>query len=161
MSLSSLMGPPFRKANWNISFHYKEQIAAFTQHTQSCAEMGGVRRDDQNKEKKSLEWFQRKLGWFHFSLINPWIHSLVKGRQWLRKLMLKVADTVLMVPLHIDGDYHLTLRLVGTLCSCRAAHIRTFLSQHANSSRSSPHIGSAIIMTIHAKQCIWVVQAVV
>lgn len=56
------MGPPFRKANWNISFHYKEQTAAFTQHTQSCVEMRGVMT---RKRGKNL-WSERKLGWFHF-----------------------------------------------------------------------------------------------
>lgn len=45
MSLSPLMGPPFRKQSWNIRFHYQDQIAKFTQRTQPCIEMRGVLRD--------------------------------------------------------------------------------------------------------------------
>lgn len=45
MRLSLLMGPPFRKGSWNIRFHYKDQIAVFTQRTQPGIEMRGVLHD--------------------------------------------------------------------------------------------------------------------
>lgn len=47
------MGPPFRKASWNIRFHYKEQIAVFTQHTRARIEMRGVLRDYRREQKAS------------------------------------------------------------------------------------------------------------
>lgn len=54
MRLSLLMGPSFRKESWNIRFHYKGQIAAFTQRTQPCIEMRGVLHDYWREKKETF-----------------------------------------------------------------------------------------------------------
>ena len=77
------MGPPFRKAGWNIRPHYEDPIAAFAHRRQSRIETRGVQREH-HRERKGSEIDAA----FLLSIILPLIHLLtVKGRMSAKKLM--------------------------------------------------------------------------
>lgn len=88
-------GGLFRKASWNIRFHYEDQIAAF--HPTRIAywnERCAVWLPERVKSFLETVWCEKKkLRWICFSLvvILPLIYLLSKGRLWSRGLMTPAA----------------------------------------------------------------------